>query len=81
MAHLFFWKNVAYVKFYLFIWPRGTLENSFKRKAQFIFLCSSHYSSINHFWSSVNVCFMKIWKSTVTKKVIVCFNNLGEEKF
>ena len=26
-------------------------------------------------------CIMKILKSTVTKKVILCFNNLGEEKF
>ena len=29
----------------------------------------------------VNVCLMKILKSIVTKKVIVCFYNLGEENF
>ena len=31
--------------------------------------------------SLVNVCLMKIVKSTVTKKVILHFNNLGEENF
>ena len=30
--------------------------------------------------SSVNVCLMKILKSTATKKVTVCFYSLGEEK-
>ena len=29
----------------------------------------------------VNVCLMKSLKSTVTKKVSVCFYNLGEENF
>ena len=42
--------------------------------AQFIFLCNSQNPS-------VNVCLMKILKSTVPKKVIVCFYNSGEEKF
>ena len=31
--------------------------------------------------SSVTVCLMKILKSTIPKKVIVCFYNLGEENF
>ena len=30
---------------------------------------------------SVNYCLMKILKGTVTKKVTVCFDNLGEENF
>ena len=37
--------------------------------ADFIFLCNPQKSS-------VNACFMKILKSTVTKKVIVCFYKL-----
>ena len=46
-----------------------------KGNAQFIiFLCNPQKSS-------VNVCLMKILKSTVTKKVIVCFYDLGEENF
>ena len=45
---------------------------AFEENVQFIFLCSPQKSS-------VNVCIMKILKSTVTKKVIVCFYNLGEE--
>ena len=39
---------------------------------QFIFLCNPQKSS-------VNVYLMTILKSTVTEKVIACFNNLGEE--
>ena len=31
--------------------------------------------------SSVTVCLMKILKSTIPKKVIVCFYDLGEENF
>ena len=45
-----------------------------KGNAQFIFLCNPQKAS-------VNVCFMKILKSTVIKKVIVCCNNLSEENF
>ena len=45
-----------------------------KENAQFIFLCNPQKSS-------VNVCLMKILKRTVTKKVIVCFYNFGEENF
>ena len=45
-----------------------------KGKAQFIFLCNPQKLL-------VNVCLMKILKSTVTKKVIECFYNLGEENF
>ena len=39
-----------------------------------MFLCNSQKAS-------VNVCFMKILKNTVTEKVIACFYNLGEESF
>ena len=46
----------------------------FKRSTQLICLCISQNSSFN-------VCLMKIIKITVTKKVIVRFNNLGEENF
>ena len=46
----------------------------FKGNAQFIFLCNPQKSL-------VNISFMKILKSTVTEKVIVCFYNLGEENF
>ena len=42
-----------------------------KGNAQLIFLGNSQKSS-------VNVCLIKILKSTITKKEIVCFNNLGE---
>ena len=45
-----------------------------KRNAQFIFLCNPQKPS-------VNVCPKKILKSTVTKNLIVCFYNLGEENF
>ena len=45
-----------------------------KETRKFIFLCNSEKSS-------VNVYLMKILKSTVTKKVIVCFHRLGEENF
>ena len=45
-----------------------------KGNAEFIFLCDPQKLS-------VKVCLMKIIKSTFTKKVIVCFNNLGEENF
>ena len=31
--------------------------------------------------SSVNVCFIEILKSTVTRKVIVCYCNIGEGSF
>ena len=47
---------------------------AFKGKAQFIFLYNPQKSL-------VNVCVMKILKSTVTKKVNVCFHSLGEENF
>ena len=47
---------------------------AFEGNAQFIFLWDSQKSS-------VNVCLMKILKSIVTKKVIACFYNLGEENF
>ena len=47
-------------------------QTYFKGNTQFIFLCNSPKSS-------VNVCLMEILKSTVTKKVIVWFYNLGEE--
>ena len=42
--------------------------------AQLIFLC-------NPSKLSGNVCLIKKLKSTVTKKVFVCFYNLGEENF
>ena len=41
---------------------------AFKGNAQFIFLCNQK--------SSVNVSLIKIFKSAVTKKVIMSFNNL-----
>ena len=47
------------------------LISNVKGNVQFIFFCNPQKSS-------VNVCIMEILKSTVTKKVIVCFNNLGE---
>ena len=47
---------------------------SLKGNAQFIFLCNPQKSS-------VNACLMKILESTVTKKVVVCFYNLGEENY
>ena len=50
------------------------LISNVKGNVQFIFFCNPQKSS-------VNVCIMEILKSTVTKKVIVCFNNLGEENF
>ena len=50
------------------------LEMNFKGNAQFIFLCNLQKSS-------VNVCHMKKSKSTVTKKVTVCFYNICEENF
>ena len=45
-----------------------------KGNAQFIFLCNLQKSSVTG-------CLMKILKSTVTKKIIMCFYNLGEENF
>ena len=45
-----------------------------KGNAQFTFLTNPQKSS-------VNFCLMKIFKSTVTQNVIVCFYNLGEENF
>ena len=45
-----------------------------KGNAQFIFLCNPQKSP-------VNVCLMKVLKSTVTEKVIICFYKLGEENF
>ena len=45
---------------------------NFKGKAQFIFLCNPQKS-----WA--NVCLMKKLKSTVIKKVTVCFYNFCEE--
>ena len=47
-------------------------NQSFKGNVQFMFLCNPQKSS-------VNVCFMKILKSTVTKSNCV-FYSLGEEK-
>ena len=41
---------------------------------QFIFLSDPKKSS-------VNVSLVKVLESTVTKKVIVCFYNLGKENF
>ena len=46
----------------------------FKRNAQFGFLWKPQKLLFN-------VCLMKILKSTVTKKEIVCFYNLGEKNF
>ena len=45
-----------------------------KGNAQFIFLCNPPKPSVNVF-------LMKILKSIFTKKIIVCFYNLGEENF
>ena len=53
---------------------KSLIFGDIKGNAQFIFLCKPQKPL-------VNVCLMKILKSTVTKKVIVCLNNLGEEKF
>ena len=39
-----------------------------------MYLCNSQISFVNVF-------LMKALKITVSKKVIVCFNNLGEENF
>ena len=49
-------------------------SNTFKGNAQFIFLCNLQKSLLNF-------CLIMILKSTVTKKVIMGFNNLGEENF
>ena len=51
-----------------------TIDNKLKGNAQILFLCNPQKSPVNVF-------LMKILKSTVTKKVIVCFCNLGEENF
>ena len=53
---------------------KSLIFGDIKGNAQFIFLFSPQKPL-------VNVCLMKILKSTVTKKVIVCLNSLGEEKF
>ena len=45
-----------------------------KGNMQFIFSCNPQKSMGNAF-------LMEILKSIVTKKVIVCFDNLGEENF
>ena len=45
-----------------------------KGNTQFIFLCNPQKSL-------VNICLMKILESTVTKKVVVCFYNVGEENY
>ena len=66
------YKNLEKLSGNLEIWSQDWATFYFKRNAQFIFLC-------NPTKYSVNVCLMKILKSTVTKKVILCFNNLGEE--
>ena len=51
------------------------LMNEFKGNAKFIFLFNPQKSSLN-------VCLIKILKSTLTKKkIIVRFNNLREENF
>ena len=50
---------------------------NYKGKAHFIFLCDPQKSSR----SSANVCLMKKLKSTVIKKVIVCFCHFCEENF
>ena len=52
----------------------GLVFPGLKGNAQFILLYNPQKSSIN-------VCLMEILKSTVTKKVIVGFYNLGEENF
>ena len=49
-------------------------RNTFKGNAQFIFLCNLQKSLFNF-------CLIMILKSNVTKKVIMGFNNLGEENF
>ena len=46
----------------------------FKENAQFIFLRNLQKSS-------VNVSLIKLLKKHCRKKVIVCFDNLSEEKF
>ena len=54
---------------------KTTLDKFYlKGNVQFIFFCNPHKSS-------VNACLMKIFKITVTKKVIMYFNKLGEENF
>ena len=49
-------------------------QTVFKGNAQFVILCNPQKSL-------VNVCLMKLLKSTVTKQVIMCFYNLGEKNF
>ena len=55
-------------------WRQLLCSGVFKENAQLIFLCNLQNSP-------VNVCLVKILESTVTKVVIVGFNNSGEEKF
>ena len=50
------------------------LSEHVKGNMLFLILCNPKKSL-------VNVCLMKILKSTVTKKVIACFYSLGEESF
>ena len=54
---------------------RRIIYNNFKGNAEFSFLCNPQKSSI------YDVCLVKILKHIVTKKVIECFYNLGEENF
>ena len=69
----------------VFVLVNGTITSlvkwfndiKFKGNAQFVFLCSPPPPKKK----SLNVYLMKILKNTVTKKVIVCFDDLVEERF
>ena len=69
-----FRRGVNLINVIIFFSSQHRLGTSFKGNVRFMFLCNPQKSL-------VNVCLMKILKSTVTKKVIVCFYNLGEENF
>ena len=67
-------KNMSSLESYVLYKDHAQCDLLFKGNAQLIFL-------FNPPKSSVTTCLMKILKGTVTKKVIMCFNNLGEESF
>ena len=64
-------KRYSPIKHQKILFLKQLVMNVFKGNAQFIFLCNPQKLSIN-------VCLMKLLKSTVPKKVIVCFYNLGD---
>ena len=79
-----YWTNTCKFKIDKITYSKRSLEQQMtlvkiglycvlKGNAQFIFLCNPKKLS-------VNICLVKILKITVTKKVIVRFNNLSEVK-